>query len=184
LEAIFTSTLTVALAEIGDKTQFLSLFLAVRFANKWSIILGILVATLINHAISAWLGDFVAGYLQSQWGQWLIGASFILLGLWLLIPDKDDSEDSTLERYGAFIATTGMFFMAEIGDKTQVATVILGAQFESVLWVTLGTTLGMLIANVPVVFAGEYLMKRLPMKLAHRAAALAFILVGIWQVVR
>jgi len=182
MDALFTSTLTVALAEIGDKTQFLSLFLAVRFANKWAIVLGILVATLVNHAVSAWLGDFVAGYLQSQWGQWLIGGSFILLGLWLLIPDKDDSEDSALERYGAFVATTILFFMAEIGDKTQVATVVLGAQFESVLWVTLGTTLGMMIANVPVVFAGDHLIKRLPMKLTHRLAALAFILVGIWQV--
>lgn len=183
MDAFITSTLTVALAEIGDKTQLLSLFLATRFRNKWAIIAGILVATLFNHGVSAWLGDWVAQYLQSQIGQWLIGGSFILLGLWLLIPDKDDSDDSAIERYGAFVATTVLFFLAEIGDKTQIATVLLGARFSDVLWVTVGTTLGMLAANVPVVFAGEYLMQRIPLKLANVLAALAFILVGIWQVV-
>ncbi len=182
MDAFVTSTLTVALAEIGDKTQLLSLFLATRFRNKWAIIAGILVATLFNHGVSAWLGDWISQYLQSDIGQWLIGSSFILLGLWLLIPDKDDSEDSALERYGAFVATTVLFFFAEIGDKTQVATVLLGAQFSDVLWVTVGTTLGMLAANVPVVFAGDYIMQRIPLKTAHLIAALAFIAVGIWQI--
>ncbi len=181
MDAFLTSSLTVALAEIGDKTQLLSLFLATRFRNKWAIIAGILVATLLNHAASAWFGDWLGQYLQSQTGQWLIAGSFIVLGLWLLIPDKDDSEDSALERYGAFVASTVLFFLAEIGDKTQIATVLLGAQFDSVLWVTLGTTLGMLAANVPVVFAGEYLMARLPLNTARIIAAVAFIGVGIWQ---
>ncbi|MFV8816271.1 TMEM165/GDT1 family protein [Haliea sp. E17] len=183
MDAFITSTLTVALAEIGDKTQLLSLFLATRFRNKWAIIAGILVATLFNHGVSAWLGDWIGQYLQSQMGQWLIGGSFIALGLWLLIPDKDDSDDSAIERYGAFVATTVLFFLAEIGDKTQIATVLLGAQFNDILWVTIGTTLGMLAANVPVVFAGDYLMQRIPLKLAHVLAAVAFVIVGIWQIV-
>ncbi|MEQ8952615.1 MAG: TMEM165/GDT1 family protein [Gammaproteobacteria bacterium] len=184
MEAFLTSTLTVALAEIGDKTQFLSLFLAARFRNKWAIIFGILVATLLNHAVSAWLGDWIGQYLESRIGQWLIGGSFIALGLWLLQPDEDESADSPLARYGAFIASTVLFFLAEIGDKTQVATVLLGAQFDSVLLVTLGTTLGMLAANVPVVFAGEYLMAKIPLKTTRIIAATAFVLVGIVQIFR
>lgn len=179
MDAFLVSTVTVALAEIGDKTQLLSLFLAAKFRNKWAIILGILVATLLNHAVSAWLGGWIAQYLQSQVGQWLIGASFIVLGLWLLVPDKDDNGESSLHRYGAFAASTLLFFLAEIGDKTQVATVLLGAQFGSVLLVTLGTTFGMLIANVPVVLAGDYIMRRLPLKLAHVLAAAMFVGVGL-----
>ncbi len=182
MEAFITSTVTVALAEIGDKTQLLSLFLATRFRNKWAIILGILAATLLNHAASAWLGGWIGQYFESRIGQWIIGGSFIALGLWLLVPDKDDSEDSPVERYGAFVATCVMFFLAEIGDKTQVATVLLGAQYSSVLWVTLGTTLGMLAANVPVVFAGEYLMQRIPMKPVRIIAAASFVLVGVWKI--
>ncbi len=184
MEVLATSTLTVALAEIGDKTQLLSLFLAARFRNKWAIIMGILVATLVNHGVSAWLGDWVGQYLQSTAGRWVIGGSFIALGLWLLIPDKDDSGESSIDRYGAFIASTVLFFLAEIGDKTQVATVLLGAQFDSVLWVTVGTTLGMLLANVPVVFAGEYIMQRIPLKLTRIVASLAFVVVGLVQIIR
>ncbi|MFV0277943.1 MAG: TMEM165/GDT1 family protein [Parahaliea sp.] len=182
MEAFATSTITVALAEIGDKTQLLSLFLAARFRNKWAIIMGILVATLVNHGASAWLGGWISQFLQSQTGQWLIGGSFVALGLWLLIPDKDDSDDSGIHRYGAFVASTVLFFLAEIGDKTQVATVLLGAQYASILWVTLGTTLGMLLANVPVVFAGEYLMQRIPLNLTRILASLAFIAVGCLKI--
>ncbi|WP_116368680.1 TMEM165/GDT1 family protein [Parahaliea mediterranea] len=182
MEAFATSTLTVALAEIGDKTQLLSLFLAARFRNKWAIIMGILVATLLNHGASAWLGGWVGQHLQSQTGQWIIGISFVLLGLWLLIPDQDDSSDSAIHRHGAFVASAILFFLAEIGDKTQVATVLLGAQYESVLWVTVGTTLGMLLANVPVVFAGEYIMQRIPLTLTRILAALAFIAVGCLKI--
>lgn len=182
MDAFLISTLTVALAEIGDKTQLLSLFLTAKFRNKSAIILGILVATLLNHAASAWLGGWIAQYLQSQIGQWLLGGSFIALGLWLLIPDKEKGSNTSLQKYGAFVASTLLFFLAEIGDKTQVATVLLGAQFASVLWVTLGTTLGMLLANVPVVLAGEYLMRRIPIKTAQIAAALVFIAVGLIQI--
>lgn len=183
MDAFLTSTLTVALAEIGDKTQLLALFLAARFRNKGAIILGILVATLINHAASAWLGDWIAQYLQSPTGQLFIGLSFIVLGIWLLKPDKDEPHDSSFAQYGAFAASTILFFLAEIGDKTQVATVLLGAQFDSVLLVTLGTTLGMLAANVPVVYAGEYLMAKIPLKTTRILAALAFMLVGGFQII-
>lgn len=184
MDAFLVSCFTVALAEIGDKTQLLSLFLTTRFRNKWAIILGILVATLLNHAASAWLGDWIGQYLQSQVGQWLVGGSFMALGLWLLVPDKDGGDDSAVHKYGAFVASTILFFLAEIGDKTQIATVLLGAQFDSVVLVTLGTTLGMLLANVPVVFAGEYLMQRIPLKLTRVLAALAFIGVGLVHVLR
>jgi putative Ca2+/H+ antiporter (TMEM165/GDT1 family) len=183
MDAFLTSTVTVALAEIGDKTQLLSLFLATRFRNRWGIVLGILVATFVNHGISAWLGGWISQFLQSQTGQWIIGGSFILVGLWLLIPDKDESADSKFHHLGAFTASTILFFFAEIGDKTQIATVLLGAQYDSVLWVTTGTTLGMLLANVPVVFAGHYLMERIPLKLTRILASMAFIIVGLVQVV-
>ncbi|MDF2181619.1 TMEM165/GDT1 family protein [Neptuniibacter sp. CAU 1671] len=181
MDAFFTSTLTVALAEIGDKTQLLSLLLAARFRNKTAIIAGILVATLLNHAVSAWLGNWLGQFLQSELGRWVIGGSFVALALWLLIPDKEDDTDSRFDQYGPFVVSTLLFFLAEIGDKTQVATVLLGAQFDSVIWVTLGTTLGMLIANVPVVYAGEYLMQRIPMNATRITAAVVFAAVGIWH---
>ena len=182
MDAFLTSTLTVALAEIGDKTQLLSLFLATRFRNKWGIVLGILVATLVNHGVSAWLGGWIGQSLQGQTGRWLIGGSFIVLGMWLLIPDKDDSGNAKFQHLGAFAASTILFFFAEIGDKTQIATILLGAQYDSVFLVTLGTTLGMLVANVPVVFAGHYLMKHIPLQLTRILASLAFILVGLYQI--
>lgn len=183
MEAFLTSTLTVALAEIGDKTQLLSLFLAAKFRNKWAIVAGILVATLLNHAASAWLGTWIGQFFQSEAGRWLIGGSFIALGLWLLIPDKDESSDSKLDHCGAFVVSCVLFFLAEIGDKTQIATVLLGAQYQSIVWVTLGTTLGMLLANVPVVLAGDYLMRRIPLKATRIIAALVFVGVGVVQVV-
>lgn len=182
MEAFLTSTLTVALAEIGDKTQLLSLLLTLRFRNKPAIVLGIFIATLLNHAASAWLGVWLGQFLQSELGHWLMGGSFIALGLWLLIPDKAEEESHRFDHYGALVVSTLLFFLAEIGDKTQFATIALGAQFQSVLWVTLGTTLGMLAANVPVVYAGERLMRSIPLKAAHIAAALVFTAVGVWIV--
>lgn len=182
MDAVLTSTLTVTLAEIGDKTQLLSLVLAARFTNKWAIVAGILVATLLNHAVSAWLGNWLAQFLQSETGKILIGASFIALAAWLLIPDKEDQVENSFDHYGAFLVSTFLFFIAEIGDKTQVATVLLGAQFESIFWVTIGTTAGMLIANVPVVFAGDYLLKRIPLNVTRCAAAIVFAAVGIVQI--
>lgn len=179
LEAFSSSTLAVALAEIGDKTQLLSLFLTLRFRKPLPIIAGILIATLINHAASAWLGAWLVQWISPEIARWVVGLSFIAVGLWLLIPDEEDDSPSPLDRYGALIATTLLFFVAEIGDKTQVATVLLAAQFESVLWVTAGTTLGMLAANVPVVYAGEALMKRLPIQRAHQIACALFIVLGL-----
>ncbi len=179
MEALFNSTLAVAIAEIGDKTQLLSLLLAARFKQRHLIILGILAATIINHGVSAWLGAWLTALIPDAMGKWLIGGSFILIALWVLIPDSDEDVPKSAEKYGAFVATLVLFFVAEIGDKTQIATVILAAQYNSILWVTLGTTLGMLIANVPVVYAGAWLLERISLKYARWAACALFALMGI-----
>ncbi|TNE41889.1 MAG: TMEM165/GDT1 family protein [Alphaproteobacteria bacterium] len=180
MDSLFTSLFTVALAEIGDKTQLLSLVLASRFKKPWPIIAGILLATLANHGLSAWAGSWLRRFIEGSYSLWIIGGSFVAVGLWLLIPDKDDDETPRLQQYGAFVVSLTLFFLAEIGDKTQIATVLLGARFDDVLLVTFGTTAGMLIANVPVVFAGNALMARLPMRTAHLAAAAVFILIGLY----
>lgn len=179
MEAILTSISTVALAEMGDKTQLLALFLAARFASKFQIVLGIVAATIINHLISAWFGVQITQWVPGEWLNWLIGASFIIVGLWILIPDKDDSDDNNFLKAGAFLATFVLFFIAEVGDKTQIATVLLGAKYQSVLWVTIGSTLGMLIANVPVVYAGQWLMQRIDPKKTRIAACILFLLMGV-----
>lgn len=183
MDALLYSTLGVAIAEIGDKTQLLSLFLVSRFHQRTAIILGILVATLLNHALSAWLGAWISDFIPSHWQGWLIGGSFILIALWLLIPDKEEEEDSGILRYSAFTATTVLFFLAEIGDKTQVATVVLAARFDETVMVILGTTLGMLAANIPVVIAGRWLMDRLPLDKARIAAFVLFMALGIITIV-
>ncbi|MBU1312106.1 MAG: TMEM165/GDT1 family protein [Gammaproteobacteria bacterium] len=184
MEALFSSFTAVAIAEIGDKTQLLSLFLAARFRAKGAIIAGILLATLLNHAASAWLGVWVAQLIPANWHYGLLGGSFIAVGLWLLIPDKDDSDDSGVLRYGAFVASCVLFFLAEMGDKTQVATVLLAANFEQAVWYVIwGTTLGMLAANVPVVYAGSWLMQKIPLALARRAACAVFISLGLYIIV-
>ncbi|WP_258240815.1 TMEM165/GDT1 family protein [Pseudidiomarina homiensis] len=183
MEALITSTITVALAEIGDKTQLLSLLLVVRYRQKWPIIVGIVAATLINHFISAWFGQWFAGWLPTSYASMIIAVSFIAIGLWVLVPDKLEDDEADCGCYGALCATFILFFLAEIGDKTQVATVVLGAQYASVIWVTLGTTLGMLIANVPVVLMGDKLMKYVPLNVVRYIAAAVFIilgLLGIW----
>ncbi len=181
MEAFLFSTLSVALAEIGDKTQLLAFLLISRFRKPWPIIWGILVATLANHAIAGWLGAVAADWLQGDWLNWLVGGSFIAVGLWILIPDKmEDDEENPFEKYGAFLATVILFFIAEIGDKTQVATVILGAQFESLFWVVMGTTVGMMLANVPVVAIGHLAVDKLPLKWIRIVASSAFVILGIW----
>lgn len=180
MDALLSSTAVVALAEIGDKTQLLTLLLITRFRARGAIALGILIATLINHGISALIGDWLVSWLPAGWGPWLIGLSFIAVGLWILIPDKDDADTGRFERWGPFVATLVLFFLAEIGDKTQIATVILAAQYQSVLWVTMGTTLGMLLANIPVVLAGNWLMQRVPVRTAHLLACVLFIGFGVW----
>ncbi|MEE2000088.1 TMEM165/GDT1 family protein [Alkalimonas sp. MEB108] len=184
MDAFLASFTAVAIAEIGDKTQLLSLFLAARFRSKLAIIAGILVATLLNHAASAWLGVWVAQFIPAGWQGWLLGGSFILVALWLLIPDKDDSEDTGVLKFGAFMASCILFFLAEIGDKTQIATVILAATFEDAIWMVIwGTTFGMLAANVPVVYAGSWLMEKISLDWARRAACAIFMLLGILTII-
>lgn len=184
MDAFLASFTAVAIAEIGDKTQLLSLFLAARFRSRLAIIAGILVATLLNHAASAWLGVWVAQFIPQGWQGWLLGGSFIVVALWLLIPDKDDSDDSSMLKFGAFTASCVLFFLAEIGDKTQIATVILAATFEDAIWwVIWGTTIGMLAANVPVVYAGSWLMEKISLDWARRAACGIFMLLGVVTIV-
>lgn len=184
MDAFLSSTLAVALAEIGDKTQLLALFLAARFAQKYAIAAGILVATLLNHAASAWLGVWLAQWLSPMLMTWLVGLSFIGVGLWLLKPDQDDAVDGRYMRYGAFVATLVLFFLAEIGDKTQIATVLLAAKYHDVSAVVLGSTVGMLMANVPVVFMGQWLMGKLPFKAVRMGACVLFCALGVFTLVR
>ncbi|GAA0700476.1 TMEM165/GDT1 family protein [Marinobacterium maritimum] len=183
MDAFIPSTLAVAIAEIGDKTQLLTLFLAARFVQRNAIILGILVATLVNHGLSAWLGAWLVQWIPESWVPWIIGGSFIAVGLWVLIPDKDDEEDGAVLKYGAFIATCILFFIAEIGDKTQIATVILAARYDSLFWVIAGTTIGMMLANVPVAYAGNWLMQKIPLNLARWSACGLFVGLGLLSII-
>ena len=179
------STGTVALAEIGDKTQLLALLLAARFRKPWPIIAGILVATLLNHALAGWAGALAASWLAPEALRWIVAASFIAIALWTLKPDKlDDAGEGLLPARGAFIATTVAFFIAEIGDKTQVATVLLAAKYSPLWQVVAGTTVGMLLANVPVVALGSRFAQRLPLRAARMAAALVFLALGSWALLR
>ena len=181
LESLFVPTLIVALAEIGDKTQLLALLLAARYRRPWPIIWGIVVATLANHFAAAAVGSWVASLLSPALLAWILAASFLAVAGWTLIPDKlDDDEGGAGGRYGPFLATLVAFFLAEMGDKTQVATVMLAAQYEYLSMVVLGTTLGMLLANVPVVLAGNLAADRLPLNLIRRLAALAFLLLALY----
>lgn len=178
MEALISSTASVAIAEIGDKTQLLTLFLITRYGKPWPIIAGVLLATLVNHGLSAWLGSWVAGFIPANWLPFIVAFSFIAVGLWLLVPDKDDEEDSRFSQYGAFMASLVLFFLAEIGDKTQIATVILAAKYSATVQVVIGTTLGMLLANVPVIFAGSWIMARIPMATTRKLAFLLFMVLG------
>jgi putative Ca2+/H+ antiporter (TMEM165/GDT1 family) len=174
------STGTVALAEIGDKTQLLALLLAARFRKPWPIVAGILVATVLNHALAAWFGTLVAQWLTPDVLRWVVAISFLAVAVWTLKPDKLDDEDGALPARGAFVATTIAFFLAEIGDKTQVATVLLAARYHPFWEVVAGTTLGMLVANVPVVLLGSRLADRLPLKTARTVAAIVFLALAAW----
>lgn len=181
MEAFAVATGIVALAEIGDKTQLLALVLAARFRRPWPIIWGILVATLINHALAGAVGQFVGQLLSDVWLYGLLAASFFVVAGWTLVPDRlEDSDTAMIGKYGAFMATLVAFFLAEMGDKTQVATVVLAAQFDAYLWVVAGTTLGMMLANVPVVLIGHAAADRLPLGLIRRLTAVAFLLLGIY----
>ncbi len=173
------STGTVALAEIGDKTQLLALMLAARFRKPWPIVAGILVATLLNHALAGWLGSLASGWLSPDVLQWIVAISFLAVALWTLKPDTLD-EDESLPARGAFLATLVAFFLAEMGDKTQVATVLIAAKYSPLWEVVLGTTLGMLLANVPVVALGSRFSSRLPLKTARYTAAAVFLALSAW----
>jgi Ca2+/H+ antiporter, TMEM165/GDT1 family len=181
MEALFTSTAVVALAEIGEKTQLLAIILAARFKKPLAIIAGIFAATIANHFLAALVGAQVASILDGQWLRYLVAASFVAMAAWTLIPDKlDDDPEPEPARFGAFAATTIAFFLVEMGDKTQIATIALGARFHDVLAVTMGTTLGMMIANVPAVFLGSQLLKRVPLRIIRWIAAGLFLAIGLW----
>lgn len=180
MEALLISTGVVALAEIGDKTQLLAFILAARFKKPLPIILGILVATVVNHGLAGALGAWVTSVLTPEVLRWVLGASFIGMAIWTLIPDKIEEEETQVaQKLGVFGATLVTFFLAEMGDKTQIATVAMAAQFATPVLVVIGTTLGMLIADVPAVFVGDKFANRIPMKLVHSIAAGIFAVLGI-----
>jgi Ca2+/H+ antiporter, TMEM165/GDT1 family len=180
MEAFLISTGIVALAEMGDKTQLLSIVLAARFRRPWPIILGIFVATLANHAFAGALGTWITNTVGADTMRWVLGLSFIAMAIWTLIPDKlDDQGDAGHGRFGVFGTTTLAFFLAEMGDKTQVATVALAAQYASLAAVVAGTTLGMMIANVPAVLLGEKITQKVPIRVVHMIAAALFALLGL-----
>lgn len=183
LAAALVSAGAVALAEIGDKTQLLALLLAARFRRPWPIIAGILVATLLNHALAGWLGALVADWLTPGVLRWIVAGSFAAIALWTLMPDRID-EQQPLPARSAFIATTLAFFVAEIGDKTQVATVLLAAKYSPLWEVVVGTTAGMLLANVPVVLLGSRFADRLPLRTARVVAAVVFAALAVWVALR
>lgn len=179
MEAFLVSTGIVALAEIGDKTQLLALLLAARFRRPWPIIWGILLATVANHAFAGAVGAWLTTLIGAEVLRWILGISFIAMAGWMLIPDKLDADDEQNERFGAFGTTLIAFFFAEMGDKTQVATVALAAQYVSFWAVVAGTTFGMMIANVPAVLLGDKLAHRMPVRLVHVIAAVIFLLLGV-----
>jgi len=180
MQSIVISTGVVTLAEIGDKTQLLAFILAARFKKPIPIIAGILIATLINHGLAGALGAWITSALSPDVLRWALGASFIAMAAWTLIPDQIEEDETQLaSRYGVFSATLITFFLAEMGDKTQIATVALAAHFAQPLMVVIGTTLGMLIADVPAVFIGDRLAEKIPMRLVHAIAAAVFAALGI-----
>lgn len=180
MDALLTSTAVVALAEIGDKTQLLAILLATRFKKPLPIILGIFAATIGNHFLAALLGSEVAAILDGHVFRYAIAASFIAMAIWTLVPDKIDDLDDKPTRFGAFVTTVIAFFLVEMGDKTQIATIALGARFHDVIHVTMGTTIGMMLANVPAVFLGHELLKHVPLKVVRIIAALLFLVIGGW----
>ncbi len=180
MEALVTSFGMVAIAEMGDKTQLLSFVLAARFrGQQWPIIAGIFAATVFNHALAALAGDWFAGAVSPNVLRWVLGLSFLAFACWALIPDTLDESEQSAPKYGAFLTTLVVFFLAEMGDKTQLATVALGAKYASLIPVTIGTTLGMMAANIPAVLLGESLAKRLPLSKMRFVAAALFAIFGV-----
>ena len=183
MEAIWISTAVVAIAEIGDKTQLLAIVLAAKFRKPVPIILGILAATLLNHAAAATLGYFISQWLTGPTFQIIVGVAFVLMAAWALIPDKEDEGAAKRSVGGVFLTTLIAFFFVEIGDKTQIATSLLAARFHDIVFVTIGTTIGMMLANVPAVFLGEAVTRVVPLKYVRMGAAVLFAIIGIWIVV-
>lgn len=181
MEAFFFSTLVVALAEMGDKTQLLALVLAARFRRPWPIVWGIFLATVLNHALAGAVGAWVVQWLGPDAMRWVLGLSFIAMAVWMLVPDKLDDEDGVREHpgWGVLMTTTVAFFLAEMGDKTQIATIVLAAQYDAYLWVVAGTTLGMMLANAPVVWLGERITRRVPIRAVHGVSAAIFLVLGV-----
>lgn len=179
MEAFLISTGIVALAEIGDKTQLLAFILAAKFKKPVPIILGILAATLVNHGFAGALGEWITALVSPQIMRWILGGSFIAMALWILVPDQFDEDDAKLAKYGVFMTTLVAFFLAEMGDKTQIATIGLAAKYNNLIAVVAGTTLGMMIANVPAVLFGEKIANSIQPKIVHRIAAVIFFVLGV-----
>jgi putative Ca2+/H+ antiporter (TMEM165/GDT1 family) len=180
LEAFLISTGVVALGEMGDKTQLLAFMLAARFKRPVPIVVGILVATLVNHALAGAVGNALAAWMGPQWLRWVIGGSFLAMAVWMLIPDQlDDAAGDAPARWGVFGTTVVAFFLAEMGDKTQIATVALAARFDSLTAVVAGTTLGMMLANVPAVYLGDRVTRAVSMKWVHGISAAIFAVLGV-----
>lgn len=180
MEAFLISTGIVALAEMGDKTQLLALVLAARFKKPWPIVLGILTATVVNHALAGAAGAWVTTQLGPDVLRWVLGVSFIAMAGWMLIPDKLDDGPSQTPRAGVFVTTVVAFFLAEMGDKTQIATVMLAARYpDYLMWVVMGTTFGMMLANAPVVWLGERITRKVPIRTVHMVSALIFAVLGV-----
>jgi len=180
-DAFFVSTAVVAVAEIGDKTQLLAIVLAATHRKPVSILLGIFVATLLNHTLAAGLGFVLGQWLEGRWFQTLLGLSFIVMAGWALIPDKEE-EAPTRTRGSVFLTTLIAFFLVEIGDKTQIATSLLAARFQDIAMVAAGTTIGMMLVNAPAVYLGEAITRIAPLKVIRAAAALIFVVIGAWVV--
>jgi putative Ca2+/H+ antiporter (TMEM165/GDT1 family) len=179
MDAFLVSTGIVALAEIGDKTQLLAFLLAAKFRRPVPIVFGILVATIVNHAFAAAVGAWVASAMGPNVMRWALGLSFLAMAGWIMVPDKMDEDDARLAKYGVFATTVIAFFLAEMGDKTQIATVALAARYESTVAVIAGTTFGMMLANVPAVLFGERIARKMPLRLVHGIAALMFAVLGV-----
>jgi putative Ca2+/H+ antiporter (TMEM165/GDT1 family) len=182
MDALLASTAVVALAEIGDKTMLLALVLAAKLRAPWAIVAGIFVATIVNHALAATVGSQAAWLLEAHWFRIAVALGFVAMAIWTLVPDKlDDADDAVRRTGGPFLTTVVSFFLVEMGDKTQIATVALGAQYHSVVLVAAGMTIGMMLANAPVVFAGDRILRYVSLKATRFAAAALFLALGLWQ---